>query len=225
MYLSSHRLGDHPEQLLTLLRTPGPVAVIANALDAAPAEIRARGVHDELAALRDLGLTAEELDLRDYFPDHQRLADTLAGYQLVWLRGGNAFVLRYALARSGADQLLAELVRRDALVWAGYSAGCCVLAPSLGGLELMVDPGVVRDHYRAEPSGRAWACWPTRSCRTTGPGIPRARPPSWSLPATAPTACPTERCETAKPSSSMLEAAPHRRPSGGEASATQEAAS
>jgi dipeptidase E len=151
MYLSSHRLGDHPEQLLTLLRTPGPVAVIANALDAAPAEIRARGVHDELAALRDLGLTAEELDLRDYFPDHQRLADTLAGYQLVWLRGGNAFVLRYALARSGADQLLAELVRRDALVWAGYSAGCCVLAPSLGGLELMVDPGVVRDHYRAEP--------------------------------------------------------------------------
>ena len=96
MYLSSHRLGDHPEQLLTLLRTPGPVAVIANALDAAPAEIRARGVHDELAALRDLGLTAEELDLRDYFPDHQRLADTLAGYQLVWLRGGNAFVLRYA---------------------------------------------------------------------------------------------------------------------------------
>ena len=146
MYLSSHRLGDHPEQLLTLLRTPGPVAVIANALDAAPAEIRARGVHDELAALRDLGLTAEELDLRDYFPDHQRLADTLAGYQLVWMRGGNAFVLRYALARSGADQLLAELVRRDALVWAGYSAGCCVLAPSLGGLELMVDPGVVRDH-------------------------------------------------------------------------------
>jgi dipeptidase E len=153
MYLSSHRLGDHPEQLLTLLRTPGPVAVIANALDAAPAEIRAHGVHDELAALRDLGLTGEELDLRDYFADHQHqsLADTLAGYQLVWLRGGNAFVLRYTLARSGADQLLAELVRRDALVWAGYSAGCCVLAPSLGGLELIVDPGAVRAHYRAEP--------------------------------------------------------------------------
>jgi hypothetical protein len=104
MYLSSHRLGDHPEQLLTLLHTPRPVAVIANALDAAPAEIRAHGVHDELAALRDLGLTdlgltAEELDLRDYVADHQRLADTVTGYQLVWLRGGNAFVLRYALAR------------------------------------------------------------------------------------------------------------------------------
>jgi len=45
------------------------------------------------------------LDLRDYFTDHQRLADTLAGFQLVWLRGGNAFILRYALARSGAELL------------------------------------------------------------------------------------------------------------------------
>jgi len=44
MYLSSHRLGDHPGQLLTLLPSNGPVAVIANALDAAPAEIRSQGV-------------------------------------------------------------------------------------------------------------------------------------------------------------------------------------
>ena len=96
MYLSSHRLGDHPGQLLTLLQTTGPVTVIANALDAAPADVRTHGVHDELAALQELGLAAEELDLRGYFAGHQRLAETLAGYQLVWLRGGNAFVLRYA---------------------------------------------------------------------------------------------------------------------------------
>jgi hypothetical protein len=38
------------------------------------------------------------MDLRDYVADHQRLADTVTGYQLVWLRGGNTFVLRYALA-------------------------------------------------------------------------------------------------------------------------------
>jgi dipeptidase E len=114
MYLSSHRLGDHPEQLLTLLHTPGPVAVIANALDAAPAEIRAHGVHDELAALRDLGLTAEELDLRDYVADHQRLADTVTGYRLVWLRGGNAFVLRYALARCLSTSQVDGPVQADA---------------------------------------------------------------------------------------------------------------
>jgi dipeptidase E len=149
MYLSSHRLGDDPERLLALLHSSGPGALIANALDAAPAEIRRHGVHDELVALGQLGLAAEELDLRDYFADHQRLADTLAGYQLVWLRGGNAFMLRYALARSGADHILTDLLGRDALVWAGYSAGCCVLAPSLRGLELMVDPGAVQATYGA----------------------------------------------------------------------------
>jgi dipeptidase E len=127
------------------------VAVIANALDAAPAEIRSHGVQDELGALGQLGLAVEELDLRDYFVGRPPLADTLARYQLVWLRGGNVFVLRAALDQSGADHLLVELLHRDALVWAGYSAGCCVLAPSLRGLELMVDPGAVQACYGLEP--------------------------------------------------------------------------
>jgi dipeptidase E len=151
MYLSSHHLGDQPEQLLMLVSIPGPAAVIANALDAAPADVRARGVQDELAALQELGLTAEELDLRDYFADHQQLAATLARYRVVWVRGGNVFVLRHALAHSGADSILAQLLGRDELVWAGYSAGCCVLAPSLRGLELLVDPQAVRIHEGAEP--------------------------------------------------------------------------
>ena len=137
---------------MTLLDTSGPVAVIANALDAAPAEMRILGVRDELAALGHLGLAAEEVDLRKYFADRQHLADTLASYQLVWLRGGNVFVLRSALARSGADHILVELLGRDALVWAGYSAGCCVLAPSLRGLDLMVDPAAVQACYGAEPT-------------------------------------------------------------------------
>ena len=59
--------------------------------------------------------------------------------------------LRAALAQSGADHLLVELLHRDALVWAGYSAGRCVLASSLRGLELMVDPGAVQACYGPEP--------------------------------------------------------------------------
>ena len=61
------------------------------------------------------------------------------------------FVLRAALAQSGADQILTELLQRDVLVWAGYSAGCCVLAPSLHGLELMADPNAVQASYGVEP--------------------------------------------------------------------------
>ncbi|MEC5182009.1 Type 1 glutamine amidotransferase-like domain-containing protein [Arthrobacter sp. CG_A4] len=44
-------------------------------------------------------------------------------------------MLRAALARSGADALTADRLRADELVYAGFSAGVCVLAPSLLGLE------------------------------------------------------------------------------------------
>lgn len=55
------------------------------------------------------------------------------------MRGGNVFVLRRALADSGADRVLIDLIRRDAIVYAGYSAGACVLSPDLTGLEHVDD--------------------------------------------------------------------------------------
>jgi len=147
MYLSSFRLGDHPERLLALVGLPGSAAVIANAMDGAPEETRADAVQRELVALRGLGLEAEEVDLRGYFDEPARLAGDLARYQLVWLRGGNVFMLRYALAASGADAVITDLVRRDALIYGGYSAGPCVLAPSLRGLEICDDPSLVLATY------------------------------------------------------------------------------
>ena len=151
MYLSSFRMGDHPERLVALLDPPGPAAVIANAIDQAEAGERLEGVQRELDALAELGIDAEDLDLRDYFGAADRLAADLAGYRLVWVRGGNTFVLRHALAESGADEILTSLVARDALVYGGYSAGCCVLAPSLRGLELVDDPEAVGETYGVPP--------------------------------------------------------------------------
>jgi dipeptidase E len=147
MYLSSFRMGDHPERLVELLDAPGPAAVIANAIDGASDEVRREDVERELGALAELGLDAEELDLRDYFDERERLAAELLRYQLVWVRGGNTFMLRHALAASGADEILTGLVAQDALVYGGYSAGCCVLAPSLRGLELVDDPEAVTETH------------------------------------------------------------------------------
>jgi hypothetical protein len=62
--------------------------------------VRRSGVERELAALTDLGFDAAELDLRDYFGQEQRLRGDLAGVALAWLRGGNVFMLRFALFRS-----------------------------------------------------------------------------------------------------------------------------
>src|SRR5689334_1500172 len=82
LYLSSFRMGDHPEYLTALVGESGRLGqdgagrgavVIANALDDAPAAVRRSGVEDELAALAGLGFDAVELDLRDYFGHQQRL--------------------------------------------------------------------------------------------------------------------------------------------------------
>jgi len=151
MYLSSFRMGDHPQRLVELLDAHGPAAVIANAIDGASDEVRREDVERELEELAELGLDAEELDLRDYFGAPERLAPELERYRLVWVRGGNTFMLRHALAESGADVILTDLLPRDALVYGGYSAGCCVLAPSLRGLELVDDPEAVTETYGVPP--------------------------------------------------------------------------
>ncbi|MEV8372203.1 Type 1 glutamine amidotransferase-like domain-containing protein [Kribbella sp. NPDC056861] len=140
LYLSSFRLGDHPEHLVALLPEAGRVAVICNAIDAADPAVRREKVAAELAWLRALGLRPEELDLRSYSERGARadqdLRARLTQYDGLWVRGGNVFVLRAAMAASGADLILPGLITSEAFVYAGYSAGCCVLAPSLRGLEL-----------------------------------------------------------------------------------------
>jgi dipeptidase E len=154
LYLSSFRMGDHPEQLLELIGADRTAAVIANALDDQSPETRREGLQRELDALAELGLEARELDLRDYLAAPERLAADLGDHGLVWLRGGNVFVLRYALAASGADAALTRLLHDNALVYAGYSAGPCALGPSLRGFEQVDDPAAVVATYGAEP---VWA--------------------------------------------------------------------
>jgi dipeptidase E len=145
-------MGDHPEHLLALAgEDRRRVLVIANAMDDAPPDARRAGVERELAALADLGLDAVELDLRGYFGQLRRLHRDLAGICVAWLRGGNVFMLRYALHRSGADTLFRNLLAADALVYAGYSAGPCVLSPSLRGLELVDDAEAVMRTYGSPP--------------------------------------------------------------------------
>jgi dipeptidase E len=94
LYLSSFRMGDHPECLTALVRDGDRrTVVIANALDDAPDGIRRAGVDRERAALGELGFDAAELDLRDYFGDAGRLRRDMSGVALAWLRGGNVFML------------------------------------------------------------------------------------------------------------------------------------
>lgn len=140
MYLSSYRLGDQPEHLTHLLPAGSKVAVLGHAIDDSTDEHRAAGVQQEIDDLAGLGLSAVDVDLRT------QDAALLGEFDGVWVRGGNTFELRHVLAVSGADRLLVSLVRAEELVYAGYSAGGCVLAPSLRDIVECDEPAVVLRH-------------------------------------------------------------------------------
>ncbi|WP_067549418.1 Type 1 glutamine amidotransferase-like domain-containing protein [Nocardia crassostreae] len=150
LFLSSYRFGAHQSRLLAMAGEPGRVAVIANACDAWPSAWQS-AVTSDLFPLRRLGFQPEVVDLREYVGRTAELERTLARFPMVWVRGGNTFVLRAQFARSGADIVLPRLLAADALVYAGYSAGACVMTPDLHGLESMDDPDEVRTACGIEP--------------------------------------------------------------------------
>jgi dipeptidase E len=143
LYLSSLYAGSRGDELVRQVGAGGRVAVVANAMDGEPA--RADELRRELDELTGLGLDPVQLDLRDH--DRASTESFLAGCAGLWVRGGNTFVLRAAMASSGLDELLPGLLERDAIAYAGWSAGGCVLAPSLDGVELCDDPRAVERVY------------------------------------------------------------------------------
>jgi dipeptidase E len=150
LYLSSYGLGDKTDQLLALLGDGRKTAVIANATDNADEKTQAVKINKELDQLEALGLRPVQIDLRDYFDKASELQEKLTEFDLIWVRGGNAFLLRKAMKRSGFDRVTTRLLNEDKLVYAGYSAGVVVLAPTLEGLELVDDPNVQVESYPRE---------------------------------------------------------------------------
>ncbi|MDR3691014.1 MAG: Type 1 glutamine amidotransferase-like domain-containing protein [Fimbriimonas sp.] len=150
LYLSSFTLGDRPDELLSLLRGKKRAAVIVNAADAGPEERRPTSVAREIGFMASLGLEATDVDLRHYFGRQDELGAVLAGFDLLWVRGGNCFVLRRALRMSGADEIIVDRLSRDTIVYAGYSAAMAVLVPHMRGMELVDDPKVVPSGYDPE---------------------------------------------------------------------------
>ena len=151
LYLSSLRLGNRPELLVGLLHGGTRAAMIGNAADYMDPEERGLWMGRELFELERLGLAPFEVDLREYFGRPEELAEVLGGADLIYPRGGNVFLLRRALRQSGGDRIITDLLRADAVVYSGYSAGPCMLGPTLRGIVSMEDdPTVVPPGYQDE---------------------------------------------------------------------------
>jgi len=157
LYLSSYQIGDCPETLSGLLGENRRAALIANALDPYlnPQESREARLTRQAAALERLGCASEELDLRDYFGQYESLADRLSEFGLVWVHGGNSFVLKRAFEQSGCERILADMLKRDAIVYGGFSAALMMVTPTMRGIDLCDDIDTVPEGYRREFS---WDC-------------------------------------------------------------------
>lgn len=150
LYLSSYRLGNYVDRLRSLLPIAPKVAVIENALDLFSQDARCAykaEVYDPYDEFMDLGFDASELDLRCYFGGQAGLADRLRQVDLVWVLGGESFVLRRAMAASGFDVEIAELLRSNSLAYGGFSAGAVAATPSLRGIDIIDDPHTVPEGY------------------------------------------------------------------------------
>ncbi len=147
-YLSSFRLGDTPQKFADLFGENKKVAVIANAADTKSDAERKISVQNEIDWLREIGLEPEEFDLRNYFTNNSKLFSDFKKFDGVWVRGGNSFVLGRAFYQSSFDSVLDEYnINKKEFVYGGYSAGVCVLASDLIGIERVDDPNIVPKGY------------------------------------------------------------------------------
>jgi len=150
LYLSSYRLGNKKDKLQEMVLEPKRIAVIANAIDYATSDIRLEKLNINLTELKEIGFDPEELDLRNYFDQKEKLITDLNRFNAVYVRGGNSFLLLKAFIQSGFDLVIKELASDPSFVYIGYSAGICVLAPDLHGLEIVDDPYIKVEKYSDE---------------------------------------------------------------------------
>lgn len=150
LYLSSYRLGNETEKLISMVPENKRAAVIFNALDfSSDLERKQSTIDREIHDLSEIGLEPEEFDLRSYFGNPGSLKEKISRFGLIWAIGGNTFVLRRAMNQSRFDRFLIENRNNDTLIYAGYSAGVCVLAPTLRGIDLVDDPQIVPAGYKS----------------------------------------------------------------------------
>jgi dipeptidase E len=145
LYLSSWRIGRHPEIITGCLSKGSRIGYISNAIDDAPefSEVKEAVNQRNHAELRELGLVPTVLNLKDYFENPSKLEVKVRDLAALWVSGGNVFVLRQAMKLSGLDRILAELASDREFFYGGYSAGACVCSPNLSAFQIVDNPTVL----------------------------------------------------------------------------------
>ena len=150
LYLSSYKFGNYTEELVKLSSSNKKAGVIMNAVDWGDPVRVETSLKDQIEVLKSLGFVPEQIDLRNYFDKPDELRKHLSSFGLVWVYGGNTFVLKRAYEQSGFDKIIKDMLQKDEIVYAGFSAGIVILSKSLKGLEIVDDPTVVPEGYKKD---------------------------------------------------------------------------
>lgn len=139
LYMSSYRLGKDISTLEKWKKEHGnDIIVIPNAVDVFPdGDRKISGIDDKCNDLREIGFNTTILDLRNYFGKQKELFKYLIDKNAFYVIGGNVFTLRQAMKLSGFDDYLLSKIDDDNILYSGFSAGICVLANNLKGLDLV----------------------------------------------------------------------------------------
>ena len=150
LFLSSSKVGKELERLPLYVKNMRAV-LIPNAIDyLQDSKLYQEKIEWNIEQLKSFGFDVSLLDLKNYFGEKDELEHALKNVGLIWVRGGNTFVLREAMFRSGFDQVVHHL--ENDVVYGGYSAGSCVASPTLKGLELV-------DSITEKPYGTSNTIW------------------------------------------------------------------
>ncbi len=144
LYLSSYKIGNKPEVLKKWIREHNnKICLIPNSRDVYPdGERKTNGIQADVQELTELGFDVTVISLKDYFNKKEELLQILESFSACFVIGGNTFALRQAMYLSGFDNFLKTKENDPNFLYAGYSAGICVLAKDLHGLDVCDDPNV-----------------------------------------------------------------------------------
>ncbi|MDX2357924.1 Type 1 glutamine amidotransferase-like domain-containing protein [Dietzia sp. PP-33] len=138
LLLLSLGVGAVPDFVAQHVNRPAPAVRIGYLNDAASPYAGAAFAAAERAQLSELGYVLTDITAAE-FDDAGAFADVLDRVDVLYVAGGNTFVLLAALRRVGVDAILVERVRAG-LPYIGSSAGSVITGPSIEPVSLMDDP-------------------------------------------------------------------------------------
>ncbi len=145
LFLSSSGIPEqYKEEFFSLLpqrNTPAKVAWITDAAEPYTKQGPTPWIDSSHKQLSSFGLELVPVRLLDYIGKTKQLNDILSPLDCIWIAGGNTHYIRYAMAKSGFDQIINELLEAG-IVYGGESAGAMVAAPNI---ELSEEPSELTD--------------------------------------------------------------------------------